>query len=126
MKAWKVLSFISGVLVLFCIGWAVFPAEGVEVGGIRLKFASLRRSIAEANEKKIDVDSLLKAVDGSFVMDEANDTLSFYKKFLTENPDRIHLPGGDYRFFDDVFADFETAVSDTVLYRIKHFGDSQL
>ncbi len=126
MKAWKVLSFIVGVLVLFCIGWAVFPAEGVEIGGVRLKFASLRGSMAAAAEKKIDVDSLLRAVDGSFVMDEVDDTLSFYKKFLTENPDRIHLPGGDYRFFDDVFAAFENAASDSALYRVKHYGDSQL
>ena len=126
MKAWKVLLFICGVLALFCIGWAVFPAEGIEVGDLRLKFASLERSKAEADESKMDVDSLLRAIDGSFLMDSVDDTLSFYKKFFTENADRIHLPGNDYRFFDDVFADFERAEADGKLYRIKHYGDSQL
>lgn len=126
MKAWKVLLFICGVLALFCIGWAVFPAEGIEVGDLRLKFASFERSKAEADESKMDVDSLLRAIDGSFLMDSVDDTLSFYKKFFTENADRIHLPGNDYRFFDDVFADFERAEADGKLYRIKHYGDSQL
>ena len=126
MKAWKVLLFICGVLALFCIGWAVFPAEGVEVGDIRLKFASIRRQMMQANESRIDVDSLVRAIDGSFVMDEVDDTLAFYQRFFTENADRIHLPGNDYRFFDEVFADFETAAGQGKLYRIKHYGDSQL
>ena len=98
MKARQVLFFILGVFLMLGAAWSVFPADGVRLGGKRLRFASYAGRIRDAKEKKVDVDSVLNALDGRFAMHE--DTLAFYREFFYENPDRIYLPDDDYTFFD--------------------------
>ena len=102
--------------------WLVTPAEGVPLGPLNLRFASFERMAQEAGEKKVDVDSVLNAVEGRFRMEE--DTLSYYRKFFYENPDRIFLPEDDYHFFDTLFLRMENAGDRPV--RIVHYGDSQI
>ena len=104
--------------------WAVFPAEGVRVGGKRLRFASYAGRLRDAAERKVDVDSVLNALDGRFAMHD--DTLAFYRQFFYENPDRIYLPEDDYTFFDPVFRAFEQARKDGKTVRVAHYGDSQI
>ena len=104
--------------------WAVFPAEGVRVAGKNLRFASYKGRIRDAMEKKVDVDSVLNALDGRFAMHE--DTLAFYRQFFYENPDRIYLPDDDYTFFDTVFCAFEQARDSGRTVRVVHYGDSQI
>ena len=124
MKARQVLAFILGVFLLLGAAWAVFPAEGVRVGGRTLRFASYAGDLRDAQEKKLDVDSLLNAVQGRFAIHE--DTLAFYRAFFYENPDRIILPGDDYTFFDPVFRAFERARRENRTLRVAHYGDSQI
>ena len=124
MKARQVLLFILGVFLMLGSVWAVFPAEGVRVGGKRLRFASYAGRVRDAAEKKVDVDSVLNALDGRFAMHE--DTLAFYRQFFYENPDRIYLPDDDYTFFDPVFRAFERAAKEGKTLRIAHYGDSQI
>ena len=124
MKARQVLAFIFGVFLLLGAAWAVFPAEGVRVGGRHLRFASYRGYIRDAMERKVDVDSVLSALDGRFAMHE--DTLAFYREFFYENPDRIYLPDDDYTFFDPVFRAFERARKEGKTLRVAHYGDSQI
>ena len=124
MKARQVLAFIFGVFLLLGAAWAVFPAEGVRVGEKRLRFASYRGYIRDAMERKVDVDSVLNALDGRFAMHE--DTLAFYREFFYENPDRIYLPDDDYTFFDPVFRAFERAGKEGKTLRVAHYGDSQI
>ena len=124
MKARQVLLFILGVFLMLGTVWAVFPAEGVRVGGKRLRFASYAGRMRDAAEKKVDVDSVLNALDGRFAMHE--DTLAFYRQFFYENPDRIYLPEDDYTFFDPVFRAFERAAKEGKTLRIAHYGDSQI
>ena len=109
MKARQVLFFILGVFLMLGAAWAVFPAEGVRFGGKRLRFASYAGRVRDAKEKKVDVDSVLNALDGRFAMHE--DTLDFYHQFFYENPDRIYLPDDDYTFFDPVFRAFMASIS---------------
>ena len=104
--------------------WSVFPADGVRLGGKRLRFASYAGRIRDAKEKKVDVDSVLNALDGRFAMHE--DTLAFYREFFYENPDRIYLPDDDYTFFDPVFRAFERARLEGRTVRVVHYGDSQI
>ena len=104
--------------------WAVFPAEGVRVGGKRLRFASYAGRLRDAAERKVDVDSVLNALDGRFAMHD--DTLAFYRQFFYENPDRIYLPEDDYTFFDPVFRAFEQARKEGKTVRVAHYGDSQI
>lgn len=124
MKARQVLLFILGVFLLLGAAWAVFPAEGVRVAGKNLRFASYKGKIRDAMEKKVDVDSVLNALDGRFAMHE--DTLAFYRQFFYENPDRIYLPDNDYTFFDTVFCAFEQARDSGRTVRVVHYGDSQI
>ena len=124
MKARQVLAFILGVFLLLGAAWAVFPAEGVRVAGKTLRFASYAGDLRDAQEKKLDVDSLLNAVQGRFAMHE--DTLAFYREFFYENPDRIVLPDDDYTFFDPVFRAFERARRENRTVRVAHYGDSQI
>ena len=68
MKARHVLVFILGVFLMLGTAWAVFPAEGVRVGGKTLRFASYQGFLRDAMEEKVDVDAVLSALDGRFAM----------------------------------------------------------
>ena len=124
MKARHVLVFILGVFLMLGTAWAVFPAEGVRVGGKTLRFASYQGFLRDAMEEKVDVDAVLSALDGRFAMQE--DTLAFYHQFFYENPDRIWLPDDDYTFFDPLFRAFERARKEGKTVRVVHYGDSQI
>ena len=124
MKARQVLAFILGVFLLLGAAWAVFPAEGVRVGGKTLRFASYRGRLRDAMEEKVDVDAVLSSLDDRFAMHE--DTLAFYRGFFYDNPDRIYLPDDDYTFFDPVFRAFERARKEGRTVRVAHYGDSQI
>ena len=123
MKARQVLLFFVGVFALIGVLWLAAPADGVPVGPVTLRFASFQRTLRDAKEVKVDVDSVLSGVEGRFAM-EGSDTLQFYRKFFYENPDRIYLPNDDYTFFDGVFKELERAKDRTV--RVVHYGDSQI
>ncbi|MBO4585915.1 MAG: hypothetical protein J5675_04865, partial [Bacteroidales bacterium] len=116
------LIFIIGVFVLLGAGWIAFPAEGVPAGPLTLRFPSYEKKLAEMSEKKVDVDSVLLAIEESFRMRE--DTLAYYRDFFYNNPDRIYLPGDDYTFFDPLFKRMENA--DSGIVRVVHYGDSQI
>lgn len=122
MKAKEVLAFIAGVMALLGLLWLVTPADGVNLGPLNLRFASYQRTLRDAHEQKVDVDSVLMAVENRFKMEA--DTLSYYRRFFYENPDRIFLPGDDYHFFDPVFRQMEGATDHLV--RVVHYGDSQI
>ena len=122
MKAKQVLVFLLGVFAMLGLLWLVTPADGVNLGPLNLRFASYERMAREAGEKKVDVDSVLNAVEARFRMED--DTLSYYRRFFYENPDRIFLPEEDYHFFDPLFRHLEQAGDRTV--RVVHYGDSQI
>ena len=124
MKARQVLAFILVLFGLLGAAWAVFPADGISVGGKTVRFASYEGYVRDAMEEKVDVDAVLDALEDRFAMHE--DTLSFYRDFFYENPDRIYLPEDDYTFFDPLFRAFERARRDGRTVRIAHYGDSQI
>ena len=124
MKARQVLIFISSILAVMVLLWAVMPPDGVAAGGLQLRFASYRADLREASEVKVDVDSVLEAVNRRFAVEQ--DTLNYYRKFFTENPDRIYLPDDDYHYFDAVFQQMERASAEGRTVRVVHYGDSQI
>lgn len=124
MKAKQVLIFLCGVFAMLGVLWLATPADGVALGPLNLRFASYQGMLRDAKAAKVDVDSVLQAVEARFRMEE--DTLAYYKKFFYENPDRIYLPNDDYRFFDPLFRQMEEAQSRHQTVRVVHYGDSQI
>lgn len=122
MKARQVLIFLCGVFAMLGVLWLATPADGVPLGPLNLRFASYERAVRDAHEKKVNVDSVLNAIESRFRME--SDTLNYYRKFFYENPDRIYLPGNDYHYFDALFQELEKASDHTV--RVVHYGDSQI
>lgn len=126
----------SGVFVFFlCVFlvilgiWYVFPSEGVKVGGsMNLRFMSFEQSLADAgNRRSVDVDSiLLKKQMRESLMAESGDSVSLFHRILTSDPDRIHLPEGNYHYFDSLFFALDSASARGRVVRIMHYGDSQL
>lgn len=128
MKTSHTLLFILSVFFLLGIGWYVFPAEGIRVGDLTLRFPSYeedRMGEAEA----INVDSVLSRVSKSLEMTASEtllDSLEFFRDYLTVNPNRIYLPDNDYSYFDSLFYLLENAQLDHKIYRVIHYGDSQI
>ncbi len=128
MKASHTLLFILSVFLLLGITWLAFPAEGVAVGKTHLSFPSYAED-RMGPEEEIDVDSVLQNVSKSFEMNVSEtllDSLEFYRDYLTINPNRIHLPGNDYTYFDSLFYLLDHAKQDKKIYRVMHYGDSQI
>ena len=127
MKSQKILIFILSVFILLGIIWLFFPKNNLTIKGINLRFPSYSKSINSDSTSSIDIDSVLLNANQSFIMTCSNnqiDTLNYFKNFLTKNPNRIYLPNNDYQFFDTLFQLFEN--SDSTIYRIMHYGDSQI
>ena len=128
MKSLRTLLFILSVFVLLGICWFFFPAEGVAVGPTTLRFPSYAED-RKGPEKVLDVDSVLNTVSQSFEMSVSEtllDSLDFYRDYLTINPNRIHLPNNDYTYFDSLFYLLERAKEHQKIYRVMHYGDSQI
>ena len=129
MKLHKIFLFFVAVFALLFACWYFFPSEGVDVGGVKLRFPSYEAALEDLRngDSAVDVDSVLLAVQKGYEMvREQGDTLDFYKEYLTANPNRIHLPDNDYTFFDALFEELDTAAAAGRLIRIAHYGDSQL
>ena len=129
MKPHKILLFFLALFALLFTCWYLFPSEGVEIGKVKLRFPSYESAINDLENKgsAVDVDSVLLAVQRSYeIVREQGDTLDFYREYITSNPNRIHLPGNDYTFFDSLFAWMDSASVQGKILRIAHYGDSQL
>ena len=128
MKASHTLLFILSVFFLLGIGWYVFPAEGVPAGDLTLRFPSYEED-RMGEEEVVDVDLVLSNVSKSFEMTVSEtllDSLEFFRDYLTINPNRIYLPNNDYSYFDSLFYLLENAEKDQKVYRVIHYGDSQI
>ena len=115
-------------MLILGIGWYFFPAEGIKFGDLELRFPSFAESQKEEQEE-VDVDAVLERVSQSFEMTcsaTMYDSLSFFRDYLKENPNRIYLPNDDYTYFDTLFTLFEQAHKEGHTYRIMHYGDSQI
>ena len=53
MKSIRVLIFILSVIVLLGIGWYLFPAEGVKVGDLSLRYPSYAEEKESSDEKEV-------------------------------------------------------------------------
>ena len=94
MKASRTLLFILSVFLLLGLSWFVFPADGLALGGLELRFPSYAQD-RMGEEEDLDVDAFLDEVSKSFEMSCSEtllDSLEFFRDYLTINPNRIYLP----------------------------------
>ena len=84
-------------MILLGIVWYFFPAEGLAIGGVNLRFPSYTEDTSPSPEP-VDVDAVLTEVNKSFEMtcsDNLLDSMRFFRNYLKENPNRIYLPNDD-------------------------------
>ena len=128
MKTSHTLLFILFVFALLGLGWYVFPAEGIPAGDLTLRFPSYEED-RMGEQDALDVDMVLSNVSKSLEMSVSEtllDSLDFYRDYLTINPNRIYLPNNDYSYFDSLFFLLGNAQKDQKIYRVIHYGDSQI
>ena len=115
-------------MLILGVVWYYFPSDGVMAGYFQMRFPSFAESQKEEPEE-VDVDAVLNKVNKSYEMafsENMYDSLSFFRDYLKQNPNRIYLPDDDYTYFDTLFALFEQAKSEGRTYRVMHYGDSQI
>ncbi len=128
MKRYQILLFFLALFAGLFFLWRYYPADGVEVCGLTLRFPSYEAALQERGDStRLDVDELLASVEeGWKIPADSRDTLDYYADFLRENSARIYLPEDDYTYFDSLFVEMESATDSARTVRILHYGDSQL
>lgn len=123
MKLSGTLKFFIVVVALLALLCAVFPREGMTVGGITLRFPSLHKVLAEreANEKE-EAEPQVAERD----LSGARDSIVFLHEILYESPLRFWIPDDRVDFFDEFFYAAENAVEQGRTVRVLHYGDSQI
>ena len=127
MKTSRTLLFILAVFLLLGISWALFPADGIALGPKSLHFPSYAQD-KQGTKDEVNVDEVREQVEKGFKMvsESLLDSLMFYREYLTFNKNRIYLPNNDYTYFDSLFYLMERAQKDHKVYRVMHYGDSQI
>ena len=113
--------FIFGVIALLAVLCSFFPADGMQIGGAKLHFPSIREVIGNAKQEEI-----LSPEEVIAQREEAVKTAKKGKleKYLRTDPARFIMPGDDLTYFDPFFKALDNAGRQQV--RIVHYGDSQL
>ncbi len=125
MKSYKILFFIALVLLLLGGICYVYPKEGVTVGKLNLHFPTLTKILNP--QRQLDVEAYLARQDSlEAVMKTKQDSLEHYRRQIDSSDIRFWFPGGDDRFFDDLFAQMEQTRQSGRTIRIVHYGDSQI
>lgn len=129
MKPGKILLFFLSVFAVLFVLWYFFPAEGVEVGGLTLRFPCYESRLGDLREggEAVDVDSVLVAMhEDEARLERMKDSLDTFREYLRSNVGSIVLPGDDPSFLDSLFAALESPSDSGRVVRIMHYGDSQL
>ena len=129
MKSYRTLLFLLAVAIGLVLMALWFPAEGIYINKVALRFPSLGEAlgvkadtlVADENEEPVlspeellemRLEALRAARDSEFTA------------AIAQNPARFLMPGDDETFLDTVFAALDDARRQSV--RVLHYGDSQL
>lgn len=128
MKPGRILLFMLSVTAILAGLWYVYPAKGIHIGDLTLRFASREADLDEDDREAPDVDDVLEKGRRSYTMLEGSvmDSLEFFKSFNDTSNCRIIFPNGDWTYLDGVFAEFESAGEEGRICRVMHHGDSQI
>lgn len=129
MKASNIVKFIFSILIGLAILCLVFPKKGIHLGGMHLKFPTLKEALTPTGKSAHDgasdlnpdelIDKELKAIEE---MTAKRD--SAFDVYAQTSPTRLFMPKQDSLYLDPFFAVLDSASSRVI--RILHYGDSQL
>lgn len=123
---WMVAASMMVVIGLLASICAVFPEEGVVINdSLELRFPTLTEMLKSdtttlSPEAQLTPEQLLAQREQEMKMQEEQQ----YVDFFTKNPVRIHFPGNDFTYLDEVYEALDNARNHPV--HIVHYGDSQL
>lgn len=124
MKSHKVLIFFAVVVAVLGAMCCFWPAEGITIGSLTLRFPTLQRIMAK--EDAMDVDAYLKNSAQEEELRRIQDSNTYYHSLLTECDTRFWIPNDDSTFFDALFAAMEQTPQSGRTIRVLHYGDSQI
>ncbi|MCL2100463.1 MAG: hypothetical protein FWH22_01975 [Fibromonadales bacterium] len=109
----------------------MFPKDGIDIGMRKLYFPDIEDVIAGSKTNPKSSLEHLKAIEEELRLQLYRDSLytdslSHYIAFFEESPMRIALPGNDWNFFNDFFAELDSCQERGETVRILHYGDSQI
>ena len=132
------LSILSLFVVLGFVAW-LYPASGIPVASITLRFPALTDIFQKEEPSKADNTQDIaiendpqKAIEEMMAATRAKefsaftDSLNFYEDFFKNGRSRFDLPGNNLSWFDDLFQQIENTKNDSSVIHIVHYGDSQL
>jgi len=119
MKAGRILLFIASIIAALAAVGAAFPANGVEVAGHHIGFASLHTLVAR--EEKVVIDQPPAEPPEMTLL---RDSVAYYRSLVEEGDLRFWLP--DKHYLDAFWKNLERARRDERTIRVLHYGDSQI
>jgi hypothetical protein len=130
VKTRDTLLFFLLVLSLLGIISAFFPEEGIRFKNQHLYFPTLKDLVTE-NGYSSPVLQRIKNLEDNLHerrrRDSAYvDSLASYTQFFQTNPARIHLPGNDWGYLNDFFAEADRCRNGKNPLHVLHYGDSQI
>lgn len=123
MKLSGTLKFFAAVVAALALLCFVWPQTGVSFGGVTLRFPTLHKVLVR--EKAKSMDQLL-VVHEQRDLSGARDSLQNFYTILFESQTRFWLPDDDVTCFDKFFDKAVSAVNDSKVIRVLHYGDSQI
>lgn len=117
------LVSVFAILVLTCI---LFPRNGITVGSATLRFPSMHEVLVP--REQLDLEAFLQKEKErkQQYLGSLQDSLLYYATLADSSDIRFIFPGNDNRFFDSLFALFDSASSMNRTVRMLHYGDSQI
>lgn len=120
MKGRTVLAFFSAVMAVLLILSELFPASGVTIDELYLRFPTLH-SLVESRRQ----DPAVTAIDTVAVRKmQLKDSLEYYHVLVDSSNLRFWLPEPHY--LDSFWENVEQARKQNRTVRILHYGDSQI
>ena len=127
MKAYKVVLFLLCIALGLGLLACYFPADGIRVAGIDLRFPSLHDVLAKEEPVVEAEEPEIVELSPEELMAQRMEALhaardSEYMAYCTQSPTRLFM--SDITYLDPLFEALEGARQRPV--RILHYGDSQL
>lgn len=134
MTPFRTLLLILSVFALLGFFSLVFPAGGISIGTVTLRFPSLKEKLEDAkanlsDASKPDPEAQIQkmlAETRARRFAEYADSLAFYENFFKSGPTRFDFPQNDPSWFDRFFDRVLQAKDSEEVVHIVHYGDSQL